>query len=262
MHKFFEYIHQQFNRSVPQGAFAFDVETEDKVRISALHYKKGHDKVIVLAHGFYNNKEVYLFREMAQRLSHDYDVVSFDFRGHGKSSGLFSWTTHENKDLKAVIDYLKDEGYASLGIMGFSLGAAVSLIEASRNRHIKTVIAVSGPSDFWKIDYRFWEPEMLEDLKLNLGPKGIGKGIRPGNPFGPKLAPMNIVDRIAPTPVFFIHGKDDWLIKPWHSERLYAQAQEPKRLLIMENVGHAEIIFDKEPDVFMQACLDWFFQNL
>ena len=222
----------------------------------------GHRKVVVLAHGFFNNKDVYLFRKMAQGISQHYDVVAFDFRGHGKSSGLFSWTSREGADLQAVLAYVKEFGYASVGLIGFSLGAAISLIEAAHNPDIKTVIAVSAPYDFWEIDYHFWEPGMWKDLKLNLGYKGKGKGVRPGNPLEPKIAPIRIVDRIAPRSVLFIHGSDDWLIRPRHSQALFRKAKDPKKIEIIEHGGHAEKIFDDYPEEFMNMCLDWFKKNL
>lgn len=238
------------------------LRTIDSETISFCHYKTGHKRVIILAHGFFNNKDAFLFREMIRRFSVFFDVIAFDFRGHGKSSGLFTWTTRESNDLEAVIGYVAVQGYSKVGLIGFSLGAAVSLIVASRCRDIHSVIAVSAPYDFWKIDCHFWKREMLEDLKLNFGYKGIGKRVKPGNPFLEKVPPIGIVDKITPTPVFFIHGDQDWLIKPYHSQRLFEQAREPKKLFIVKNTGHAEKIFDAEPDLFIGACRDWFEKTL
>ena len=233
------------------------LNTKDHHRIATLHYKQGHKKVVVLAHGFFNNKDVYLFQEISKELSKHYDVVAFDFRGHGKSSGLFSWTSKESADIQAVLAYVKDFGYEAIALMGFSLGAAISLIEAAQNQEIKTVIAVSAPYDFWKIDYHFWEPGMWQDLKLNLGYKGKGKGVLPGNPWESKVTPISIVDKIAPRPVLFIHGSDDWLINSRHSKELYKKAKEPKKIEIIEKGGHAEKIYDDHPKAFMKVCLDW-----
>lgn len=238
------------------------VHTKDNHRIAVVHYKQGHNKVVVLAHGFFNNKDVHLFKGISKELSLHYDVVAFDFRGHGKSSGLFSWTSKESADIQAVLAYVKDCQYEAVGLMGFSLGAAISLIEASHNRDIKTVVSVSAPYDFWQIDYRFWEKGMIEDLKLNLGLKGRGKGVLPGNPLAPKIAPVKIVDQISPRPILFIHGSEDWLINVRHSKELYKNAKEPKKLEIIQNGGHAEKLFDDMPQEFMKVVIDWFKNNL
>ncbi len=238
------------------------VHTKDNHRISVLHYKQGHRKVIVLAHGFFNNKDVHLFKGISKNLSLHYDVVAFDFRGHGKSSGLFSWTSKESADIQAVLAFVKKYQYESIGLMGFSLGAAISLIEASHNQDIKTIVSVSAPYDFWQIDYRFWEKGMIEDLKLNLGYKGKGKGVLPGNPLDSKVSPVSIVKLIAPRPVLFIHGSEDWLINVRHSKELYKKAKEPKKLEIIQEGGHAEKLFDDRPEEFMNIVLDWFKNNL
>lgn len=238
------------------------LQTEDGQEIAFDNYRCGYEKVIILAHGFYNNKDAYLFKKIAQKFAEHYDVISFDFRGHGKSSGLFTWTSNEPKDLEAVLNYAKGQGYLRIGVVGFSLGAAVTLIEAGRNDLIDSIIAVSAPYDFGMINFHFWEREMLEDLKLNLGMKGKGKFVRPGNPFLKKINPIDTVDNSFLVPVCFIHGAKDWLIKKEHSEKLFNKANDPKRLLIIENAGHAEKIFDDKPGEFIEECIQWFNQTL
>lgn len=236
--------------------------TSDGKRIAFRHYSRGHSKVIIIAHGFFNNKDTFLFKGVAEAINKHYDVITFDFRGHGKSNGLFSWTTYEPLDLRAVIAYAKEKNYFKIGILGFSLGASVALIEASCNPDIDSLIVVSAPSDFWKINYHFWEYDMLEDLKLNMGKKGRGKGIRPGNPFMRKIRPFDIVDKISPKPVLFIHGEKDWLIKSNHSKNLFEKAKDPKALEIIKGGGHAERIFDVFPRQFEDVCIDWFRRTL
>lgn len=238
------------------------VKTKDNQSIALRHYIDKHERVIILAHGFYNNKDAYLFRKMAGSFSRYYDVIAFDFRGHGKSSGLFSWTAKEPKDLAAVVTYAKVQGYKKIGLIGFSLGAAVSVIEASCNKLINSVVAVSAPYDFWQINLHFWEPDMLDDLKLNLGIKGKGKFIRPGNLLLKKIRPIDAVKKISPTPILFIHGQNDWVIKPEHSKKLFKKAKLPKKLLIIKGVGHADIIFDQKPKQFITYCRAWFNKTL
>lgn len=236
--------------------------TKDGQTIAFDYHQGGNKQIVILAHGFYNNKDVYLFKNIAQEFAKYYDVISFDFRGHGKSSGLFRWTSDEFNDLSAVLDYVKEQDYDKIGVIGFSLGAVVTLIEASRNKLIDSVIAVSAPFDFWRINFHFWEPEMLNDLKLNLSVRGKGKFIRPGNPLAKKIKPIDIVEAVSPTPIYFIHGANDWIIKPEHSQRLFEKAKEPKKLLIMDNVGHAEKIFDDKPEEFINECCQWFDKTL
>ena len=251
-------------RSCPTGERQPDgsVMTEDGEHIALIHIKGGFSKVVVIAHGFYNNKDTFLFRGITEAFSKEYDVIVFDFRGHGKSSGRFSWTAHEQKDLRAITAYAKDNHYEKIGVIGFSLGAAIALIEASNHQNIDSLISVSAPADLESMDYHFWEKDMWEDLRLNFGVKGRGKGIRPGNHFLEKIRPIDIVDKISPMPVLFLHGEKDWLIKPNHSQRLFEKANNPKALTIIKDGGHAERMFDVFPDQFMKICLDRFRETL
>ncbi|MBN1794868.1 MAG: alpha/beta fold hydrolase [Candidatus Omnitrophica bacterium] len=240
----------------------YSLFTEDGIGIAFHHYRKEGSKVIILAHGFYNNKDAYLFRYIAASIFKEYPVISFDFRGHGQSEGLFSWTSDEEKDLRAVIAYARQNGYEKIGVVGFSLGAAVAIVEAAKNDVIDSVIAVSAPYDFWKINCHFWKEDMLDDLVLNVGPKGKGKGVRPGSPFREKVSPISVVNSIAPKPILFIHGKKDWLIHYSHSEKLFEAAEEPKKIVILEGAGHAERICDVMPEEFERLCFDWFRETL
>ena len=201
-----------------------------------------------------------LFKEMSEIFNRHYDVLSFDFRGHGESEGLFSWTSREAHDLHAVISFAQERGYKEIGLIGFSLGAAATLIEAGQNPNpiIKSIIAVSTPYDLWKIDFHFWNPRMLDDLRFNWSPKGRGKFVRPGNPFRSKIKPLHAVAEIETVPILFMHGESDWLIRPHHSEKLFAAAKAPKELRIIPEAGHAEMIFSQSPQKFESICMEWF----
>lgn len=238
------------------------VMTEDGKRIAFYHINRGFSKVIIIAHGFYTNKDTALFKSMADAFSKEYDVIVFDFRGHGKSSDVFTWTALEQKDLRAITAYAKENNYSKIGVIGFSLGAAIALIEASSHQNIDSVIAVSAPADLGSINYHFWEKEMWQDLKLNLGSNGQGNDVQPGSPALQKNPPGDIVDKISPTPVMFLHGEKDWLVKLNHSQFLFEKAKEPKVLTIMEDGGHAERLFDDFPDHFLRICLDRFKDTL
>ena len=235
--------------------------TLDGQRIAYSHDKGGHRRAIILAHGYFNNKDTFLFRQIADMLIEKFDVIRFDFRGHGQSSGWFSWTAKESNDLKCVLNYASQR-YPKVGVLAFSLGGAIAIVEASVNPQIQSLMTVSAPASVWRINYHFWKKEMWQDLLLNLGPKGKGKRVRPGFPFDRKIKPIDVVHRIAPRPICFVHGANDWLILPRHSLRLFENARDPKECYILDGTGHAEKIADQAPDRFKRLCLDWFMSSL
>jgi pimeloyl-ACP methyl ester carboxylesterase len=235
--------------------------TEDGQHICYDHYQGGHKNLVVIAHGFFNSKDAILLKKLGEALSEDYDVVNMDFRGHGKSKGLFYFTTKEYIDLLAIVAAVRP-AYQRIGVIGFSLGAATSLIGASKTRQIDSVIAVSPPAEFGKIEYRFWELDMKRDVLYNVvGDGRIGKGIRPGPFWLRKEKPINVVGKIA-CPVLYIHGEADWLIKPWHSQALYNKTGGNKKIAIIQNGPHAEYLLLTHLDETMRLIKDWFWETL
>ncbi|MGR3302356.1 MAG: alpha/beta hydrolase, partial [Candidatus Scalindua sp.] len=160
-------------------------------------------------------------------------------------------------DVEAVVGYAH-ERYAKIGLIGFSLGAAVCIIAAARPNPITSLIAVSPPAQFNKIDFHFWKMDVEENIIYNIFKEGrIGKGVRPGSLWLKKIKPIDVVEKIK-IPVFFIHGKKDWLFRPWHCERLYQKAQGRKRLELIENGTHAEHLFRRDRGSAVKLFKEWF----
>jgi len=233
----------------------------DQLKIHYDRYNGGHDKVIIIAHGFYNSKQAVLLMQLAADLSHEFDVIIFDFRGHGLSQGLFYWTSREYLDLLAVVA-LAHRYYAKIGVIGFSLGAATSIIAASKTVYIDSIIAISAPADFGKIDYKFWKVAIKDELLYTFFGKGrLGKGVRPGPFWFDKEKPLDLVKTLR-TPIFYIHGNKDWVVDHWHSEKLYSHTGGFKRLNIISNGPHAEYLFKNSVHEVLKLSRSWFHETL
>jgi pimeloyl-ACP methyl ester carboxylesterase len=197
-----------------------------------------------------------LLQDLGQSLIAEYDVVIMDFRGHGKSRGLFHWASKEPMDLESVLRDVHND-YEKICTIGFSFGAGISMIVAATTDLIDNLIYVSGPAEFKKIDFRWWELDVENDIIFNLGEGGKGKGVRPGPFWFPKKQPIKIVGKLT-IPIFYIHGEEDWTIKPWHSEKLYEKTTAQKRLKIIKGGPHAEYLMRKNKDEFVSAIKLWF----
>ncbi len=236
--------------------------TEDGVSIAYERYKNGFEKVIIICPGFYNSKKNRWMRKTADFISSRYDVIIFDPRGHGESGGKFTWSAKEHCDLNAVIDYAIAEGYGAVGVVAFSLGAASAINAASGRGDIDSMVLISAPSSFRMVNFHFWEPGMLSDLKDNIDCKWEGKGARFGSIFTPKDRPIDTIGLIKTTPMLFIHGDRDWLIKDRHSRKLYRAARVYKKIEIIKNGLHAERIIQFNPDKIKKLILEWFSETL
>ncbi len=230
------------------------VKTADGVKIGINLYKTSHDEVVIICPGWYMTKDSRAFSLLAEKLSSKYDVLSMDFRGHGKSGGFYTFTSKEILDLDAVVDYAK-KNYKKVYLAGFSLGGAVVLIYGAEYGNIDKIIAVSAPCDFYKIENKMWHPNAWIPTLKKFEPKRW-ISIRPSLVIRRKIRPEDIVGKIS-VPTLFVAGRRDVTVCPWHTERLYEKAVCEKRLEIFENGIHAEDLFLGEPERFLKLCFDW-----
>lgn len=237
------------------------LNSRDGFKIAVNHYRSpGRERVIVLCHGSFMCKDARPFREMSNDFYESFDVVTMDFRGHGRSGGFFTFTAKEQDDLRAVIDFAK-KTYTKIGIIGFSLGAATAIIDAAENKDIQSLIAVSAPADVDKIENHFLKKEALIPA-IKKFEFGKSPNIRPGNMFLRKIRPIDVVRNVSPIPILFISGAKDPIVYPWHALALYGKADMPKRIEDFEDGFHAEEIYLKSRDKFVRICKEWFNETL
>ncbi|MDO8489758.1 MAG: alpha/beta fold hydrolase, partial [Candidatus Omnitrophota bacterium] len=236
--------------------------TVDNQKISFQYFKNGFKSVIIIAHGYYSSKQVVILQLLAQALGKDYDIFMFDFRGHGKSSGVFTWTSREGADLGAVLDFIAPL-YSKIGLIGFSMGASISINVLAKDKRVDSFICVSAPSDMWRIDYWIWRFSWKGDAAYTFfNARGrIGTGVRPGPFWLAKNKPIDNIDKIT-VPIMFIHGSRDWVIRPWHSQALFNKTQSKKRLVTIKNGPHAEYLMRDYPEEFFAEIKNWFLDTL
>lgn len=239
------------------------ISTGDKIKIAYEHTRRGFGELIIICPGFFNSKKNRWMRITEKILADRYDTLVFDFRGHGESSGWFSWSAKEHYDVEAVLGYARQFNYSSIGIIAYSLGAAALINTVSRvNDGVSSMILISCPYSFWQINYHFWEKEMFSDFKDNMECRWEGKGARCGNLFLFKPKPINEIKKIKDISVFFIHGTKDWLIKEHHSRKLYKAAVCRKRIEVIDGGLHAERLIQQHPQKMKELILDWFKETI
>lgn len=181
---------------------------------------------------------------LAERLCREgFAVMIFNFRGTGESGGnfdLLGWP----RDLKAVIDYLwrlDEVDKSHLSLLGYSAGAAVSIVVAAQDERISCVAACACPADFGFVA-EAGEPEAVVGHFRSLGlirdecfPPSAEEWL---NGFR-LIRAIDHVAAISPRPLLLVHSRQDETVEVSHAHRLYAQAREPKELVILDGAEHA-----------------------
>ena len=238
--------------------FSGVLHTKDNIVISYDQYKRASDSVIIICPGFFNSKANRWMRKTVDILSSVYDVIIFDFRGHGSSGGKYTWSAKENLDVDTIVDYAVSQKYKHIGILAFSLGAVAAVNDAASRNDIDSMVLISCPAAFKDIDFHFWEPGMLSDFKDNIDCKWQGKGVRIGSVFMKKEDAIDSISRINKTSLLFIHGDSDWIVKAWHSQKLYDAAKVFKEIEIVKGGLHAERLIQSYPEKMRELILGWF----
>jgi uncharacterized protein len=152
-----------------------------------------------------------------------FSVLLFDYRGYGLSSG----TTVDEADLyldgEAAWEFVVNEKKAAperVVLYGQSLGTAIATETATRRR-TGALILESG----------FSSASSLAETALPWLPRWLHRFGRNRFESARKLGALRI-------PVLVSHGNPDDVIPVSEGRKLFAAANEPKKLLIVPGVGH------------------------
>jgi pimeloyl-ACP methyl ester carboxylesterase len=217
--------------------------TDDGIAIDAVHLPGDPSLAIVLAHGFTLHWQRPSVWKVANRLNQAAGVITFDFRGHGRSGGRSTLGDREIRDLDVAVGYARELGYERIATVGFSMGASIALRHAALIGGVDAVVSVSGPGRWY---YR--GTKLMRRVHLAAEhPVGrlfaravLHTRITPARWDPVPMPPADAAARISPVPLLIVHGDRDPFFPVEHAEQLYAAAHEPKELWIVPGFGHAE----------------------
>ena len=216
----------------PLPAEAVEIDGDGVVLKGWLFRAAGERRgTIVYLHGSADNRASVV--GVAKRyVPSGYDVLAYDSRAHGESTGdACTYGYYEKHDLAKAIDSLK---VPVVAVIGVSLGAAVAIQAAAEDARVARVVAISTFSD-------------LRMVATERAPFFASAGnIREAIAIAEKQANF-VVDDVSPArtaarlsiPVLLIHGAVDRETPPAHSERVHQALKGPKRLLLIPKSCHS-----------------------
>jgi uncharacterized protein len=189
------------------------------------------------------------------------NVLLFDFRGLGESDPApLSVGHHEQGDLRAAVAFARGRvAGARLGLIGYSMGAAVAILVAAADPGVRAVVADSSYATLAGVVAAAYGRRRLPAPAL-VALSDRYNGWRYGYRFG-ALRPVEAVGRIAPRPLLLIHGTRDAVTPVAHAHELYAAAGEPKELWIAEGAHHCGAYF-QDRRAYVARVADFFARGL
>ncbi|MGE5391023.1 MAG: alpha/beta hydrolase [Deltaproteobacteria bacterium] len=236
---------------------------QDKLRLKGwLIPAENSDKTMIIAHGYRGNRTdapiLSLTRDMHLR---GYNVLLFDFRGSGESSGdLVTVGQLETRDLLGAIDYVLSQPKIAnkIVLLGFSMGATTSLLAGARDPEVDAVIADAPFADmksYLDDNLSVWTD--LPSFPFNeaffiIVP--LLTGLEPD-----QVSPLKEMSSYNGRPVLLIHGTADSKIPISNSEQLKKVYPEA-RLLRVPGSDHCDSYQD-HPALYLKT-LDQFLAGL
>ena len=186
-----------------------------------------------------------------------FNLFTFDFRGHGRSANArhyrpCQWPSNrEVDDVLGAVSYVEsrpDAGALPVGLFGISRGGSAAICAAARCPAVGAVVADSACSTrlIMHSYMRRWIGiySNLEVIYRNL-PNWVYTAVRGLAMLVAQVrlrsvfpSVLRAIGRIAPRPVFLIHGGRDVYIDTSQAEALFQRAQEPKQLWIVPGARH------------------------
>jgi fermentation-respiration switch protein FrsA (DUF1100 family) len=245
-------------RRIPQGKTlrkfnipyqSVNLLTEDGVRLSAWYTPPRKGALILLAHGYGNDRPEWVYEMFAKK---GYGVLAWDARAHGESDGEISTIGYlEILDVRAALDYaLAQPNVEHVGAWGGSMGAATLVRATARYPEIEALFIDSSFASLEDV-FDFLVPYPL----INPLAKFITQ-IRTGISMD-DVSPIDDIGKISPRPVYIVQSTGDAVAPPDSGEKLFNAAGEPRFLWIEENAPHMQTFLDN-PRRYKRRMIEFF----
>ncbi len=218
------------------------IRTPDAVRLHGWVLRPGREPLgtILFLHGNAENMSTHV-NSVLWLVRAGYRVVLVDYRGYGRSEGRATMAGVHADALAAIDAVFGMEGVDRdrVAVLGQSLGGAVAIYAVANSPHkarIKALVVDSAFSGYQEIARE--KVGQISVLRLLRSP--LSRLVTD------RYSPRLWVGRVAPVPLFIVHGDADRVVPPAHGERLYALAAEPKSLCIVPGAGHIQSFGSRE----------------
>ena len=208
-----------------------------------------------------------------------YDVLTFDFRGHGQSPDQPDYTPRqwvsdrEVDDMRGALafaeEWLEHRGLPQeIGVFGISRGACAAIVVAAEDPRVKALVVDGAFSTDTSIEYfmKRWayifakvrvvyenhHPAFWRFLRWTM----MAIASREFKCRFPSV--RKAIQRMTPRPMLFIHGEKDSYLPVEQSRLLYALAGQPKSLWIAPGARHnqAAVVHPAEYAALTTAFFD------
>ena len=239
-----------------------DLTTADGIAFGAWFFRQtGSPQVIVISPGHKGRRQDLLGISVALWRK-GFNVLCYSYRGMpGSDQAMITLGVREVQELAAALAFARRRvRNARIGLLGYSMGAVVSLLGAAGDPSVEALVLDSP----------------FSDLRLVLRDNVRRHTLLPGAPLvaavalwmrlrhGVRLAeasPMAVLSGLEQRPLFFIHGGADVTTPVHHSRRLYDAYRGPREIWVVQGAPHTGSYFADRP-LYVERVAGFFARSL
>ncbi len=163
-------------------------------------------------------------------------------------------------DVPTLVDFLDERNdvvHERIGMMGVSMGGFISLLSATKEKRLKSIVSMGGGGD---LENLLNKTQLLNVLPFKVLTRGIKKEIKE---LTDKIDPLCKLEKFFTTAILLINGSSDRIVpfecakKLYHKLKPYYE-EAPSKLVLKEyvNMGH-----QFTPEMYEEA-ISWFERTL
>lgn len=220
---------------------------------------------VILCHGMMSSKEGRKQTALAHSLQRNgLSVFRFDFSFCGESEGRFEEITftQEVDDLRHAVETVRQRGASSVGLLGSSMGGAVTLLYARDDPDIKAIVTVAAVASPARI---VAEIDTLQEHMVRWIQEGsvLGAEGTAGPLFFEDARRQDVIAAVRSirAPLLVLHGGKDEVVPVGEALDIFNNASGVKDLRILPGADH-RFTEERDLEILIIAARDWFVRYL
>ncbi|MBU0461662.1 MAG: alpha/beta fold hydrolase [Nanoarchaeota archaeon] len=199
---------------------------------------------ILVLHGFNENMDREWIANLANYFSpYGFVTLRFDFHGHGASEGEFEehTITQQIDDVMSAVTFLEQVpqvDVSKIAVIGHDIGGDIAILAAEKDARIKGLVVWGARGNLVRHMEAKFAPYELKELRTK-GSYSHGQ-FDINQTYLESMKQHDVEDALKNLfiPILIIHGNTDLQVKTEEARTLFANANEPKQLELVDDADH------------------------
>jgi pimeloyl-ACP methyl ester carboxylesterase len=216
------------------------IQTADNVTIRGNLFDGDNDKVIIYCHRLLGSQSGDEIQQLLAAFIDEYDLITFNFRGHKSSTRMSTSGGDEVLDLRAVTSFAIERGYSKIVVLGAGMGGSVALRTTGMFGNMDALIVIS-PSGFSPELQPFLikhASRIMLDTNFGRVPLRILTKTRLGTRYTAGY-PIDMMATVSDIPLLVVQSRKDRFAKLDKIRDAFGHVLEPQALIVLPGNRHA-----------------------